>query len=256
MFDFVSENSVSQYGVFSDDFYVNMNLATELELPPSRESILHFFEQMRRRYPELRNFYGREKDEYVLEEDKDSGDYRWCSIEPKRVNSGVVNPKTYDDAIQQHAAVLDLVPYDLSVTPLDCETLSITLGFDFVYRGNHNEAIAKAVGLPSGLETFAAVEHAKLLSLEPAIHISLDDDCRTQCRVSFESRTGAYQIRTGDFPEEQLSVYLTVRRFDSLEPGMTYVDEMRRLAALASDLTDEHLVSGVLRPLQEVIAIG
>lgn len=247
---------VSQYGVFSDDFYVNMNLATELDLPPSRESVLHFFEQMRRRYPDLRNFYAREKDEYVLEEDKDSGDYRWCSIEPKRVNSGVVNPKTLEDAVEQHAAVLASVPYDLSITPLDCESLSVTMGFDFAYRGNHNEALARAIGVPTGLEKFAAADHAKMLAYEPTVHISLDSDCRTQCRISFESRTGAYQVRTGEFPEEQLSVYLTVRRYDSLEVDMSYADEMRRLAALASDMVDQYLVSEVLRPLQEVIAIG
>lgn len=246
---------MNEYGAFGDDFYVNMNLATELDLPASRESLMHFFEQMRRRYPELRNFYNREKDEYVLEEDKDSGDYRWCSIEPKRINSGVVNPKTFDDAIQQHAAVLERVPYDLSVTPLDCESLSVMLGFDFVYRGNHNDILAKAIGVPSGLEKFASLEYGSLLSHEPSIHISLDDECRTQCRVNFETRTGAYQIRSGEFAEEQLSVYLTVRRYDSLAIGMNYTDEFLRLSALARDLADEYLVSGVLRPLQEAIAI-
>lgn len=246
---------MSEYGGFSDDFYVNMNLATELDLPASRDSMLHFFEQIRRQFPQMRNFYQREKDEYVLEEDKDSGDYRWCSIEPKRINSGVVNPTTFDDAIEQHVAILDRVPYDLTVTPLDCESLSVTVGFDFVYRGNHNDVLAKAIGVPSGLEKFASLPYGSILSHEPSIHISLDDDCRTQCRVNFETRTSAYQVRTGEYAEEQLSVYLTVRRFDSLAIGMSYTDECRRLAALCRDLTDEYLISGVLRPLQEAIAI-
>ena len=75
---------MSGYGAFSDDFYVNMNLSTEMELPQSRESVLHYFEQVRRRYPKMQNFYSREKDEYVLEEEKEAGAYRWTSIEPKR----------------------------------------------------------------------------------------------------------------------------------------------------------------------------
>ena len=79
----------SEYGAFSDDFYLNMNLSTEMELPQGRESVLHYFEQVRRRYPKMQNFYAREKGEYVLEEEKDAGAYRWVSVESKRVNSGV-----------------------------------------------------------------------------------------------------------------------------------------------------------------------
>lgn len=247
---------MSRYGTLSDDFYVNMNLATELDLPPSRESILHFFEQMRRRFPQLRNFYAREKDEYVLEEDKEGGDYRWCSIEPKRVNSGVVNPAEYEDAIAQHQQILEAVPYDLSITPLDCESLSITLGFDFAYRGNHNELLAKAIGVAPGLEKFSAAGYGSLLAHEPSLTISLDDACRTQCRINFEARTTAYQVRSGEYGEDQLSVYLTVRRYDSLDPDVTYAQECRRLAGLASDVADEFLVENVLQPLQQAISIS
>ena len=59
------------YASLSDDFYVNLNLNTEMELPGSREAILHFFERMQKQYPSMKNFYSREKDEYVLEEEKD-----------------------------------------------------------------------------------------------------------------------------------------------------------------------------------------
>jgi len=83
----------------------------------------------------------------------------------------------------------------------------------------------------------------------------LDDDCKTQVRVSFESRTTAYHVRTGDFPEEQLSVYLMVRRFESLGPGETYVDEFRRLATLCREIADEYLVGSVLMPLQQAISL-
>ena len=246
---------MSGYGAFSDDFYVNMNLSTEMELPQSRESLLHYFEQVRRRYPKMQNFYSRDKDEYVLEEEKEAGAYRWASVEPKRVNSGVVNPETYDSAIEQHLAVLELVPYELSVSPLDCESLSVMLGFDFAYRGNHNEIMAEAIGVAPGLERFLTVPYGKLLSNEPAIQFALDEECRTQCRVSFESRTNAFQVRTGDFGEEQISVYLTVRRYDSLGADETYAAEFERLAGLCRDLVDEYLVGSVLRPLQEAISL-
>lgn len=246
---------MSGYGSFSDDFYLNMNLSTEKELPQGRESVLHYFEQVRRRYPKMQNFYSREKAEYVLEEEKDAGAYRWVSVESKRVNSGVVNPESYESAVDQHRAILELVPYELSVSPLDCESLSVMLGFDYAYRGNHNEILAEAVGIAPGLEKFLAVPFGKLLSHEPAIQFSLDEDCRTQCRVSFESRTTAYQVRTGEFGEDQISVYLTVRRYDSLGPDETYAGEFDRLAGLCRDLVDEYLVTNILRPLQEAISL-
>ena len=246
---------MSGYGAFSDDFYLNMNLSTELDLPQNREAVLHYFEQIRRRYPRMQNFYSREKSEFVLEEEKEAGAYRWTSLETKRVNSGVVNPESFESAAEQHRAVLELVPYELSVSPLDCESLSVMLGFDFAYRGNHNEILAEAIGVPPGLERFLHVPFGRLLSSEPAIQFALDEDCRTQCRVSFESRTSAYQVRAGDFGEEQLSVYLTVRRYDSLGAHENYADEFDRLAALCRDLVDEYLVSSVLRPLQEAISL-
>ncbi|QEF99321.1 hypothetical protein Mal15_33850 [Stieleria maiorica] len=246
---------MSDYGMFSDDFYLNMNLATEMDLPQNRESVLHYFEQVRRRYPQLLNFYSREKSEFVLEEEKEKGSYRWVSIEPRRLNSGSVNPETLDAAIEQHRSVLELVPYELSITPLDCESLSVMLGFDFNYRGNHNEILNQAIGVAPALERFTTLPYGKVLSNEPSLQFALDEECRTQCRISFESRTTAYQVRTGEYSEDQLSVYLTVRRYDSLGPEESFDKEFVRLSALCRDLVDEYLVSAVLRPLQEAISL-
>ncbi|MCO8121084.1 hypothetical protein NHH03_04990 [Stieleria sp. TO1_6] len=246
---------MSGYAMFSDDFYLNMNLATEMDLPQNRESVLHYFEQVRRRYPQMLNFYSREKSEFVLEEEKEQGAYRWVSIEPRRLNSGAVNPETFESAIEQHRSVLELVPYELSITPLDCEALSVMAGFDFNYRGNHNEILTQAIGIAPGLERFSTLPYGKLLSNEPSIQFALDEECRTQCRISFESRTTAYQVRTGEYGEDQLSVYLTVRRYDSLGPEESFDKEFERLARLCCDLVDEYLVGSVLRPLQEAISL-
>lgn len=243
------------YGAFSDDFYINLILTTEMELPKGRESILHFFEQIRRRYPKLQNFYSRDKNEYVIEEEKDAGSYRWVSTESKRINTGHVNPPDADVVDDLNRTVLELIPYDLSVSPLDCESLSVVFGFDFAYRGNHNEMIADVIGVAPGLQPFLNVPYGKVLSHEPAIQFALDEECRTQCRVSFESRTNAYQVRTSDFAEEQLSVYLTVRRYDSLGPNDTYAAEYDRLVALGRDLVDEYLVASILKPLQDAISL-
>ena len=120
---------MNPYSSLCDDFYVNMNLSTEMELPANRETILHFFERVQKTFPTMRNFYCRERGDFVLEEDKDQGCYRWCTIESRRLCSGRVNPDTVESALEQHRLVLDLAPYILSVSPLDCEALDLLFGF-------------------------------------------------------------------------------------------------------------------------------
>ena len=59
----------------------------------------------------------------------------------------MVNPTTIDDALPQHEMALELAPYMLSVSPLDCERLDFMVVFDFLYRGNHDQLVAEAVTL-------------------------------------------------------------------------------------------------------------
>ncbi|HEV3416876.1 MAG TPA: hypothetical protein VG056_08695, partial [Pirellulales bacterium] len=102
---------MNRYSSVSDDFYVNMNLATEMELPSSRETVLHFFERLQKKYPSMRKFYCRDKRDFVLEEDKDQGHYRWATVENRRACSGQVNPSSVDSALEQHKLVLELAPF-------------------------------------------------------------------------------------------------------------------------------------------------
>ena len=113
------------YGTCSDDFYVNLNLNTEMELSQSRESVLHFFELIQKKYPTMGNFYCRERGECVLEEDKSRGHYRWATVENRRVCSGYVNPGSLDDVMKQHELILETAPFALSVSPLDCESINL-----------------------------------------------------------------------------------------------------------------------------------
>lgn len=246
---------MSKYSSFCDEFYIHANLNTEMELPTSRETLLHFFEQIKRRYPSLQNFYGRERNEFVLEEDKQKGSHRWISAEKKRICSGHMNPVEIDEAIDQHAFVMDTVPYTLSVSPLDCESLNLMYGFEFAYRGNHNELLAEALGMAPAMEKMMDIEGAKLVAFDPSVQIALEEDCRTQCRLSVEPRTTAYHVRTGEFPEEQLSVYLTMRRYGSLDSDETYESKLRDLHQRAIKILDDYVVEHVVEPLRAIIAI-
>lgn len=245
---------MNPYASLSDDFYVNTHLHTEMDLPSQRDTVLHYFEQLQRRYPKMGHFYQREKGEFILEEDKSHGAYRWASVEPKRVCSGIVNPNTLEEAMEQHAQILDMVPYLLSISKLDCESIGLMYGFDYNCRGNHNQILADAMGLPTAFEGMAKRSGSHLMSYDPSIQISLDDSFKTHARINVEPRTTVYQTKSGEYNEELLSVYVTIRRFESLTPDEKFPEELARLEVLMRDLMDNFVVEHILRPLQNAIA--
>ena len=246
---------MTPFASIADDFYVNMNLATEMELPSQRETILQYFEQVQRRYPSMRKFYCRDRRDYVLEEDKEQGRYRWAAVESRRLCSGQVNPGSIEEAVAQHRLVLELAPAFLSVSPLDCEAIDVLFGFDFAYRGNHNALLAEALGVGPALDRVAEIPGARVINFEPSLTVALDEDCRTQVRISTESRTNAFQVRTGEFAEEQLSVYVTARQYGSLEPQTSYVDAINRLAVIAQEVVDSCVIEQILKPLARTISM-
>ena len=191
----------------------------------------------------------------MLEEDKDRSQYRWATVENRRLCSGQVNPTTIEQALEQHRLVLELAPFMLSVSPLDCEALDLLFGFDFTYRGNHNQLVAEALGVNPSMERLLEVPGGSVINFEPSLTLSLDEGCRRQVRVSVENRTNAFQIRTGEYPEEQISVYVTARQYGSLNPDETFVQAVDQLAQVCQDVVDNYVVESVLRPLQRTIAL-
>jgi len=94
-----------------------------------------------------------------------------------------------------------------------------------------------------------------VINFEPSLTVALDEDCRTQVRISTESRTNAFQVRTGEFAEEQLSVYVTARQYGSLEPQTSYVDAINRLAVIAQEVVDSCVIEQILKPLARTISM-
>ncbi len=242
------------YNSIADEYFVNLNLNTEMPLPTERETVLEFFGRVQKSYPTMRNFYTRDTGDFVLEEDKDQSAYRWVSIEPRRICSGCVNPASIDDAMPQHLLALQLAPYMLSVSPLDCEALDFLVGFDFLYRGNHDELVAEALGLGSAFDGLLGIKDARPLNFEPSLTMSLESDCRRQCRLMIETRTNAYQVRRDDFPEESISVYFTLRQYGSLPHDGSYEETFKELRNDAERLLNEHVVEQILRPLANTIS--
>ena len=245
---------MNSYSSLADDYYVNLNLNTEMKLPEGRETILDFFGRVQKHYPSMRNFYTRDNGDFVLEEDKEQGRQRWLSLEPRRICSGYVNPEDPNEAMDQHMLVLQLVPYMLSVSPLDCEALDFMLGFDFAYNGNHDALVAEALGMGSALDAFMELPEAQVLNYEPSLTISLDESCRQQARLMIETRTNAYQVRRGEFSDELISVYFTVRQYGSLEVDASYEETFVELRRQSELLMESYVIDNIIRPLAQAIA--
>ena len=245
---------MNRYSNLASEFYSNMHLNTEMPLPSSREAVLEFFGRVQKSYPLMRNFYTRENGDFVIEEDKDQPYHRWVSLEPRRICSGFVNPTDLDDAEAQHKLILELVPYMLSVSPLDCEALDYMMGFDFNYRGNHDLLVAKALGCTPAFERLPQLEGATVLNFEPSMTMSLEESCRLQARLMVETRTNAYHVRRHEFPEEHISVYFTVRQYGSMDHDASFADRVVQLRQKCDELLEQFVVDDVLLPLSQAIA--
>ncbi|MFI5455192.1 MAG: hypothetical protein ACHRXM_07035 [Isosphaerales bacterium] len=238
----------------ADDFYVNVHLNTEMELPSNRDTVLHFFEQMKKGFPELRNFYTRENGDLVLEGDKEAESHRWLAIEPRRLCSGHFNPEALEDSFRQHELVLELAPHLLTISLLDCEALDVMFGFDFGFNGNHDEVVAEAIGVGHGLEGLFELPRAQVINFEPSLTLALNESCQLQCRLAIETRSTGYQVRAREFGDEQISVYFTVRQYWGSGPDMTFLESMRRQREIGEEMLQTAVIPRIVRPLAQVIA--
>jgi hypothetical protein len=245
---------MNPYSSLCDDFGVYVYVNTKMDLPSSRESVLHFFDRVRKTYPTMTDFEHRESGEFVLEEDREQGSYRWVTLEHRRLCIGYVNPPELENADQLNEMVLECAPYHLDCGPLDCEALDVLFAFDFLYSGNHDEVVAEALGLNTTLENLLQLPGAHVLNYEPSLMLSLDDSCRLQCRLSMETRTNAYQIRTGQYPEAPISVYFTVRQYWGRQPYKTFVESYQNQRKVGQELVDNHIIPAIVRPLAQTIA--
>jgi hypothetical protein len=245
---------MNPYSSLCDDFGVYAYLNTKLDLPSGRETVLHFFDRLRKAYPEMADFDCRENGEFVLEEDREQGSYRWVTLETRRLCSGYVNPPDLESADALHEHVLEVAPFHLDFSPLDTEALDVQFAFDFMYSGNHDEVVAEALGLNTTLEGLLQMPGSRVINYEPSLMLALDEQCRLQCRLSVETRTHAYQVRTGQFPDVPITIYFTVRQYWNRQPFKEFTESYRHQRRVGQELVDAHIIPAVVRPLAQTIA--
>jgi hypothetical protein len=244
---------MNSYSSLCDDFGVYVYVNTKMELPTRRETVLHFFDSLQKSFPQMTDFDCRESGEYVLEEDREQGSYRWVTLEAQRFCSGYVNPPSLEAADTQHERILELAPYHLDFGPLDCEALDVLFAFDFMFTGNHDEVVAEALGLNTTLENLVQLPGARVINYEPSLMLALDEGCRLQCRLSIETRTNTFQVRTGQYPEAPISVYFTVRQYWGRQSFKSFGESYKNQRRICQELVDSHIIPAVIKPLAQTI---
>ncbi|MBS3734444.1 MAG: hypothetical protein KGY99_05905 [Phycisphaerae bacterium] len=242
------------FSAIADDFFVNVDLRTTLPLPRSRESVLHFFEAVQRDFPAMTSFYERETGEFVLEGDRSAGSYQWLEMLDRNLAAGAFNPPQLDSAYELHRWLLERSVYYVGLSGLDTESLDVLFGFNVDYTGNRDAIVAEAVLGGSPLATFLCNPSVRPVECEPGVVVALDDDCALQARLHIETRSSSYQVRTGEYSDEPISVYLTVRQYPRTGGVFDTKAAFARQCELCEDLTVEHVIPHVLQPISAAIA--
>ncbi len=247
--------TLNTYSSLCDDFYLDMHINTELELPTERDTILAFFERIQKQFPSMGIFYRRGKNEYCLEEDRNLGQYRWICLEMDRIASGVANPSDFEMAFSQDKLVLELMPYMLSVNHLDIDSLDVTFAMDFDFAGSHDEVIAEALLGQSAFDCLLDLPDVRSIGFSPAMVVALSDDDRTQARISIESKTSVFEPeKKTQGEDEAICLSLTIRQYPPAAGIFNPLESFENQCQLAQEFMDEKIVPNFVQPLTETIA--
>jgi hypothetical protein len=242
------------YSSFCDDFYINVRLGSQLNLPHQRDTVLHFFERIQKEFPGLTRFRKCDSGEFNFEEDRSTQSYRWLCLESRRLSAGHVNPPTVAEALKLHRLLLQLAPFNLGVSPVEIDYLDLMFGFDLAFNGNHDEVIAESLLAESPLNCLTEEPGAKPVDFQPSVTVALSDDCRLQARIDIVTRTNSYQVRTGDYSDDLISVCLILRRYWGDRPRISLEDLLADMAQRAERLCDSHILPKVVKPISSAIA--
>ncbi len=249
----------SSLGAQCDDFYASSRLNLKLDLTLSRESILQFFERIKKDYPGMRRLRRRNDGGLVLGEGepdlRDNEARRWVRLEAPSLRFGYYSPPSGEAWQEFGRSLLVYAPYYLSLSDLDIDHLEMTYGFEMEYAGNHDQLVAETLyaGHPlAGLISGQECQH--VIDCQPYLGIALTPTCDVQAYVEVKSRTSTFEVRTAEYEPQLLSVYLTIRRYWGFETDLVLADAFVQLAEAADELASNRVVPMLVNPLAQAIA--
>jgi len=245
------------FSAFCDEYYVNTRLFLKLELDPSRESLLHFFEQIRRAYPRLRRLRRRDDGGLLLDEEDSGGrGRRFVRVDPSALKFGSFCPPDRAAVEKFATVVLTQAPVQLSMSDLDYDYLEVVYGFDLEYRGNHDELVADTLFAEHPLLRAMTSGDERIIDCQPFFGVALSEDCDRQVYLEIKGRTSTYEVRTGEYDAAPLSVYATVRQYWGFRGQRDLQRVHAELLAVGEQYATERVVPYVVQPLAAAIASG
>jgi hypothetical protein len=246
----------SAFGAQCDDFHIATRLFLKLDLALERETVLHFFDSVKREFPTMRKLRRREDGSLLLEEDEsEEGSRRWLRLDESAIRLGTFNPVQLDDAEKLGQIVLKMAPYHLTLGELDYDHLEVVYGFDLEYRGNHDQLVADTLfgeGPLAGLLNHESVLHT--IDAQPFLGLAISENCDTQVYLEIKSRTSTYEVRTQQYDQQPLGVYLTLRKYWGFGENESLLDAHRLLTQKAEEWAADKIVPLIVNPLAMAIA--
>ncbi|MEE9296113.1 MAG: hypothetical protein V3W34_14300 [Phycisphaerae bacterium] len=244
------------FSAVCDEFYVSCRLFLKLDLPLERETVLHFCDRIRKEFPGMSKFRRRDDGSLVLEEDAGAGmSRRWLRLEPNSLRFGHFAPPDVADVRALADVVLEQAPYHLTLSEIDFDHLEVIYGFDLEYRGNHDQLVAEVLWADHPLGAFLLGEESvHAIDAQAYFGVALTRDCDLQAYIETRSRSSTFEVRTGEYERQPLSVFLTLRKYWTATQGQALKDAASALFDRADELAGSRVVPLLVNPLAQAIA--
>ncbi len=244
------------HGSLADEAYTSTRLFLKLDLPLERDTVLHFFEQIRKAFPGMRRFHRRDNGTLILEETTEGGpSRRWVRLDPGSLRFGHFAPQMNDDLRKLGDVVLEHAPYHLTLSEIDFNHMETVYGFDLEYRGNHDQLLADVFWAEHPLANllFGAGTH-HVIDAQPYLGVALSPACDLQAYAEVKSRTGTYEVRTEEYESQPLSVLLTIRKYWGYSGAQKLAAAYHEMLDHADRITEEKVKPLLITPLAHAIA--
>lgn len=245
----------TSFGALCTDFYINQKVALKMDLPAERDTILHFFDRVRKGMPSMSRFR-RYEGELALESSRREASYQWLALRRTSLRAGNVNPETMDQAYRFHRELLEMSPHYLSISPLDVDYQELMFGFDLECQDNHDEVIYQALIEETPMAKALAVPGAKMLDVQPVFGISLTQSGDLQAYFEIKTRAKTRRGSSRQSRGEPISLFLTVRKYGPVDRIDDLQTRFDTLAQHCENLATERLVPHLLTPIAKHITSG
>lgn len=244
----------TSYGALCNDFYINQKLALKMPLPSDRETLLHFFDRIRKSDSKMDQFR-RVEGELSLESARNKEmQYCWVSLRDAVIRSGNVNPASMADGFKLHKLLLEMAPFHLSLSPLEVDHLEVTFGFDLECDGDQDQVVAQALFGDSPLAQLTQFEDGKLLNAQPMVGLTLSKRGDLQAYFDIKTRRRGKRGSTKRSRNEPLSIYLSVRQYGPINDVEDLPEILSMLDHHAQTLATDKVVPHMLTPISRQIA--